>query len=116
MKSHLEILSPIRKKSRDTVRQVIADHVFGDVTTLPRADLLELRRVLLAAYPFEQKSGWEYKCWLQEIAFAIGRKNELEFHPTCKRVYGYRREDIMPSMLPWAIQNGIIQPETAAIS
>jgi hypothetical protein len=117
MKSHLEMLSSIRAKSRETVRKVISDHVFGDVTALPREDMLELRRVLSAAYPFDEKSGWEYKVWLQEIAFATGRKNELEFSPTYKRVYGYTQNDIMPAMRAWAKEQGLLKDtETASAS
>jgi hypothetical protein len=107
MKTKLVLLSDVRKTARAAVEKCISDHVFGPVSQLPHEDILELRAVLRAANPFGRTDGWEYKVWLEEIAIALGNKQEREF--TKKRVSGYEAADIMPSMREWAKKHGLIR-------
>jgi hypothetical protein len=60
---------PTASDYRLHARQVIA----GVLAALPPdATPQQRRRAVRAAYPFREKTGWAYKCWLREAAAALG--------------------------------------------
>lgn len=102
--------SGIRKQARTIILQVIADNVRGPVQILPREDVLELRRLLRAAWPWGERTGWKYRVWCQETRSALGYqvKKAKRYIKLQKR----REETVMPSMRGWAEKHGMLADPT----
>lgn len=99
--------SPIRRRARMLIAQVIEDNVFGPVQCLPHEDVLELRRLLRAAYPFDPVDKYRYYVWCQEVRAALGfvvRMPRRKPRPAPLRP----AHTIMPCMREWASKHGII--------
>ncbi len=65
-------ISDRRRRARAIILQVIEDNVLGPVQTLPKGDILELRRKLRDAYPWGERKYWPYKVWCEEVRSALG--------------------------------------------
>lgn len=106
--------SKIRKQARTIILQVIEDSVHGPAQTLPREDELELRRLIRAAYPFDERKGWPYRVWCQEVRSAIGYqvKKAKRYQKPQKR----REETVMPAMRGWAAEHGMLaEPDESEV-
>lgn len=101
-----------RREARSIIMQVIEDHVHGPVQTLPREDVLELRRILRDAYPYGEKKHWPYKVWCEEVRSALGFPDPKP-RPYKKKPFRVASHNIMPSMREWAKERGILVEETA---
>lgn len=100
--------SPLRRKARREIQDVIDAFVRGPAECLAAGDVLELRRELRNACPWRNESAYHLQIWREEVRMALGyvvkrprRALRLERH----------ERDIMPSMREWARRNGLITEE-----
>lgn len=104
-----------RREARRVIHQVIEDNVFGHPMGLHHAEVLELRVKLRESYPFEKRSGWAYKVWLEEIRTALGYANKRKPRVRkCTKRYG--DHNVMPAMREWARSRSLIVDETLTAS
>lgn len=97
--------SRYRVESRKIIHQVIENHVFGPVQTLPPEDVLELRVKLREAYPFGA-AAYPYRIWCEEIRHALGYEVKKPKRYPKKRTVP--RHKVMPCMREWAARQGIL--------
>lgn len=104
--------SPLRRKARREVQQVIEDHVRGPAECLTAGDVLELRRVLRDACPWRNESAYHLQIWREEVRLALGYVVKKPRRRVHRRTFG--EGDVMPAMREWARAKGLIPPEPEA--
>lgn len=108
-------VSPTRRESRKLILGIIEDHVQAplNVQTLPKGDVLELRKLFRQAFPYGSRKGWCYRVWCQEVRAALGypvRKAKRYERPV--KHHSHR---VIPAMRDWAEECGILADPDASV-
>jgi hypothetical protein len=106
MPTRLATLSQTRVWAREIIDKVIAENVLGPVQSLPKSDLLELRKIIRQRYPLAGLSSWQKKILREELRYTLGYP--LTRTPKMRRIHYLTSRDVLPSMLPWAKAHGLI--------
>ena len=109
MKHRLATMSQTRVWARELIDQVIADNVFGPIGCLPPEDLNQIRQILRSKAPLAGLSAWEKRILREEWRATLGYP--LKRRPKMIRRRTLTELDILPSMVPWAREKGLI-PKT----
>lgn len=99
-------MSQTRVWARDLIDSVIADNVVGPIGCLPPEDLKLVRQILREKAPLAGLSAWEKKILREEWRATLGYP--LKRRPKMVRRRTLTARDIMPSMVPWAREKGLI--------
>jgi hypothetical protein len=113
MKQPTGTMSETRVWARTIIDQVIADNVLGPIQSLPKEDLLQVRKILREKCPLVGLSAWEKKILREEFRAVLGLP--ISVRPKMRRRYQIEERDILPSMRDWAREKGLLpKPETAS--
>lgn len=113
MKTRTATMSQTRVWARELIDSVIADNVVGPIGCLPPDDLKLVRKILREKAPLVGLSAWEKKILREEWRATLGYP--LKRRPKMIRRRTLTERDILPSMVPWARERGLI-PKTETAS
>lgn len=101
-------VSPTRREARKLILGIIEDHVQSPLTvqTLPKGDVLELRKLFRQAFPYGTRKGWCYRVWCQEVRAALGY--QVKKSKRYERAAKHQGHRVIPAMREWAEERGIL--------